>query len=150
MEGNIPFSWENKPGIRKDKIFAGEGRGKVVQDISSTTQGRRKLPLPPLPCENSDKATCVDDDDHHIRIPLPPCAFPPPSRSSSRRSKADDPFLIAYKECTKSNKKGTLMRKNSFLASCKHSCSVRDDSIVRVSHIPTSNADRKRLEGVKY
>ncbi|KAI3685867.1 hypothetical protein L6452_35128 [Arctium lappa] len=134
-QGNIPFSWENRPGVRKDNIFAGEER-------------RKQLHLPPPPCEKA--ATC--DDDHIGGLPLPPCAFQPPLRSSSsRRSKDDDPFLIAYKECTKSNKKGPLMRKNSFLGSCKHSCTVRDDSIVRVSHIPTSNPDRRRiLKGVKY
>lgn len=84
---------------------------------------------------------------HDMGLPLPPCAFRQPSlKSSSRRIKDDDPFLMAYKKCTKSNKQGTLTRKNSFLGSCKVSCSVRDDSIVRVSHVPLSNSDRKRFD----
>ncbi|KAI3736514.1 hypothetical protein L2E82_26322 [Cichorium intybus] len=169
-QGNIPFSWENRPGVRKDGQenvvgrgrrkevhVSKEGRRKEVYDSWATKEGRmkeehdtkeerRKLSLPPPPCEHSNKAA-----RHDIGLPLPPCTFQPPLRSLSRRSKDDDPFLMAYKECTKSNKKGTLMRTNSFLGSCKYSCSVRDDSIVRVSHIPPmSNSDRKRFEGVKY
>lgn len=151
-QGNIPFSWENKPGVRKDgqKNLDGEEWVVVVQNNSSTKEGK----LPPPPSEKSNKAIF-----HDIGLPLPPCAFQPPLRSnsrrskdlrsSSRRSKDDDPFLMAYKECTKSNKKGNLMRSNSFLGSCKHSCSVRDDSIVKVSHISSSNSDQKRFEGVK-
>lgn len=158
--GNIPFSWENRPGVRKDgqdslagerwnvavqdNSSTGEGWRVAVQDNSSAPEGRRKISLPPPPCENSNKAIY-----HDIGLPLPPCAFQPPLKSSSRRSKDDDPFLMAYKECTKSNKKGTLTRKNSFLGSCKYTCSVRDDSIVRLSHIPMSNSDGKRSEGVK-
>ncbi|KAK1437107.1 hypothetical protein QVD17_02892 [Tagetes erecta] len=136
MQGNVPFSWENKPGVRKGdnrENLAKEGWRKVVQDESAAKAGR----LPPPPCENSNKTTC-----HDLGLPLPPCVFQPNLRSGSRRSKdGDDPFLMAYKECTKSKKKGGLVKKKYFLGSCKHSCSVRDDSIVRVSHVPMSNQD---------
>ncbi|KAL4585044.1 hypothetical protein LXL04_009657 [Taraxacum kok-saghyz] len=157
FQGNIPYSWENRPGVRKETL-AGGGRRKDVQNKEGrrkeeehehehdTKEKSRKVSLPPPPCENSNKAAC-----HDIDLPLPPCTFQPPMRSLSRKCKDDDPFLIAYKECTKSNKKGTLMRNNSFLGSCKYSCSVRDDSIVRVSHIPPmSNLDRKSFQGGKY
>ncbi|MFS7978003.1 hypothetical protein Hanom_Chr10g00910581 [Helianthus anomalus] len=157
-QGNIPFTWENRPGVRKDysstkegrlppppckdhdNFSTREGRRVSLHDNSSTKEGR----LPPPPYENLNKATCQD-----LGLPLPPCVFQPRLKSSlSRRSnKDDDPFLMAYKECTKSHKKSSLMRKNSLFGSCKYSCNLRDDSIVRVSQIPVSNtnSDGKRL-----
>ncbi|KAD1878836.1 hypothetical protein R6Q59_036509 [Mikania micrantha] len=144
MKGSIPFSWENKPGVRKGnhhENVAVERWRPAVQDNSSTKERR----LPPPPFETSNKTTC-----HDLGLPLPPCVFQHNLRSGSRRSKdGDDPFLMAYKECTKSNKKGSLMGKKSFIRSCKYSSNVRDDSIVRVSQIPMSNSEGKRFEGFK-
>ncbi|KAI3732959.1 hypothetical protein L1987_64172 [Smallanthus sonchifolius] len=137
-QGNIPFSWENKPGVRKSRRqddLAKEPEGWIrvaVHDNSSAKETR----LPPPPCEHTSNKTTSRD----LGLPLPPCVFQPNYlRSGSRRSNdGDDPFLMAYKECTKSSKNGTLIRKKPFLGSCKYSCSVRDDSIVRVSQIPMS------------
>ncbi|KAA8528440.1 hypothetical protein F0562_035795 [Nyssa sinensis] len=98
LQGNVPFSWENKPGVSKITCHdcpADEGHFKV-----------KVLPPPPCPPENiAAKASY-----HDLQIPLPPCPFQPPSRSSSRRGirKEDDPFLTAYKECTKSTRKGGI------------------------------------------
>ncbi|GJU62487.1 hypothetical protein Tco_1244322 [Tanacetum coccineum] len=146
-QGSIPFSWENRPGVCKDgqQNLAMESRSVVVHDNSHTKDEMRvSLHRNSSTKEGNTNKTIIS---HDIGLPLPPCAFHQPSlKSSSRRIKDDDPFLMAYKECTKSNKKGTLTRKNSLLGSCKLSCSVRDDSIVRVSNVPMSNSDRKRFD----
>ncbi|KAJ9166368.1 hypothetical protein P3X46_021138 [Hevea brasiliensis] len=130
-KGNVPFSWEKKPGVSRVAIQRYPSEEDFV-----------KLPPPPCPI-GSPRVSA-----HDIQIPLPPCTFQPPSRSSSSRSfrKQDDPFLAAYKECTKStNKKAKLsknlaagsgLRKGIFNLFCKNCCSVRDDNLVRVSQIP--------------
>ncbi|KAL3505039.1 hypothetical protein ACH5RR_034880 [Cinchona calisaya] len=141
---SVPFSWENKPGVSKDYV----DRGGDFPAI--------KVSPPP---ENSRASF-----HHDLQIPPPPCPnFQQPLRSSSRRinfKKNDDPFLIAYKEVTKSTEKDDhkwsggvisrgdhggfgLMKKNFSLFSCKHSSNVIDDSIVRVSHLPISKSQRE-------
>lgn len=136
---NIPFSWENEPGVSKA--------------VAAPHDRHRKLPLPPCPAENSRVSY------HDLQIPLPPCAFQPPLRSSSKKGikkNIDDPFLIAYKEVTKSThnhkgkssgaKKGDQrfggVMKNVSIFSCKSSCGVADDNLVRLSQLPISRSFR--------
>lgn len=140
---NIPFSWENKPGVSKS-----------TPPDSPAEAARFMEKLPPPPCQ-PEKASLHQD----LKIPLPPCVFQSPLRSSFRRGlrKEDDPFLLAYQECTKSTKKGKanrdevdfgILKKSSMsFFSCKHSCSVRDDSIVRISQLPISKSLREKEEG---
>ena len=121
-QGNVPFSWENKPGVCKET----SQEGYFLQ----------KLSPPPYPPESARISI------HDIKIPLPPCAFHPPSRTSSRRGlkKSDDPFLAAYKECTKSTSKAKLakkdggsgLKKGMFSFSCIQSCRVWNDNLVRI------------------
>ncbi|XVE70225.1 hypothetical protein DITRI_Ditri10aG0055800 [Diplodiscus trichospermus] len=118
-QGTVPFSWENKPGVCKLANQEGPKEDCFLQ----------KLPPPPCPPAKA------------------PCAFHQPSRTSSRRGlkKSDDPFLAAFKECSKSksNSKGKLARKDGgsglkmglFNFSCKQSCSFRNDNLVRVSQL---------------
>ncbi|KAL1539645.1 hypothetical protein AAHA92_24099 [Salvia divinorum] len=122
---NIPFSWENEPGVSK---------AARPQD-----HHRKLLPPPPCPPENPSRVS--------LHIPLPPCAFQPPSRSNSKKGtrKIDDPFLIAYKEVTKSTKKGKPcsrpkkgVMKNMSIFSCKSSCGVSEGNAVRLSQLPLS------------
>ncbi|CAI9772132.1 unnamed protein product [Fraxinus pennsylvanica] len=146
-QGNVPFSWENKPGVSKV----------APQEYGIDDQNHRlapvKLPPPPCPPENGRASF------HEMQIPLPPCAFQQQSRNGSRKGlkKIEDPFLMAYKECTKSTRKGKmtgrevdqgigLFKKNVPVSvfSCKKSCSVREDSIVRLSHLPVSRPPRER------
>nr|XP_033508560.1 uncharacterized protein LOC104120621 isoform X4 [Nicotiana tomentosiformis] len=100
-KGNVPFSWENKPGVSK-----------ITPTKNCSTGGfSPKLPPPPCPVPEKAKGAAF----HRLQIPPPPCAFqPPPSllRSSSRRgfNKQDDPFLMAYKECTKSSRKASYFK----------------------------------------
>lgn len=134
-KGNVPFSWENRPGVSKvtNQRYPSE-RNYVV-----------KLPPPPCPIESPRIS------GHDIRIPLPPCTFQTPARSSSTKGlkKHDDPFLAAYKECTKTTRKDKLSKNHAagsagllrkgmfqFNFSCKQSCSVRDDNLVRISQLP--------------
>ncbi|CAI9771343.1 unnamed protein product [Fraxinus pennsylvanica] len=146
--GNIPFSWENKPGVSKVK----------QQDDNYQMDPQPLAPPPPPPPpqlpENSRASI-----HHDTKIPLPPCAFQPvPVRSSSRRGlkKIDDPFLMAYKECTKSSKndqnptrssgedQGFGLKKNMSFFSCKKSCSVIEDSIVHPSKLLVSRSMREK------
>lgn len=150
--GNVPFSWEKKPGVSKE-----------------TTQITTKKFL----MEDLD-----DDHDHHddhdydhqdFVLKLPPCRrarasfsspVPPPPgvdqqpslRSSSMRGLRkqgghdQDPFLAAFKVCTKSSVKTTHgnyrsdfmsgLRSLFAVAPCKRpeSCDVREGNLVRVSH----------------
>ncbi|KAG8377451.1 hypothetical protein BUALT_Bualt08G0034300 [Buddleja alternifolia] len=137
-QGKVPFSWENKPGVSKS----------ARQDIDHLTPS--KLPLPPCPPESARASF------HDMQIPLPPCAFhPPPSRSTSKKGlkKIDDPFLIAYKEVTKSSKRGKRLSgdkgdqgfglKNMSIFSCKqYSSCVMEDSLVRLSQLPISKSHK--------
>ncbi|KAH6764904.1 hypothetical protein C2S51_016153 [Perilla frutescens var. frutescens] len=141
---NIPFSWENEPGVSKAAPPQHHHRDVVLPP---------KLPPPPCPAENSRVSY------HDMNIPLPPCAFQPPSRSFSKKGikKIDDPFLIAYREVTKSIRKGkgvgankedqrfgVIMKKNMSIFSCKQSsCSVVEDSVVRFSQLPISRSSSR-------
>lgn len=86
QERSVPFAWENEPGV--SKVMANE-----KQEWRSLS-----LRLPPPPCPQGSARFSVHDD---IQIPLPPCAFQPPSRSSSKKGLDEDPFFAAFKECTK-------------------------------------------------
>jgi hypothetical protein len=99
----------------------------------------------------------VEDDLHNIpRRYL--CASQPATRGSSTTSfrmgltKAEeDPFLTAYIRCTRSSSMHKLSGKNekdvgfgkrkSFIRStlsCKYSCPIIEDNLVRISRFPKS------------
>lgn len=141
----ITFSWEKKPGVSKEIDSHGENLIQIEHD-----QFLPKLLPPPPIC-----STEVRNPVHDFQIPLPPCAFQPPYyRTSSKKGlwvQDEDPFLAAYKECTKnqksakrnrkltkagsSNSESRLKKCMSFF-SCKRSCSVRDNNLVRITHFP--------------
>lgn len=175
------FSWEEKPGVSKVlerktteeqnyNYFSGTddgGDGSGVGDDTSHTLKLIKLPPPPGPPEKY--RTSFRND---LQIPPPPCAFfQPPLRCSSRK-KNDDPFLIAYKECTKSSRKDHIklgkftttttgddgddgdghggselrfgLKKNISFLNCKHSCSsLVSDSIISTSQFPVSRSRKE-------
>ena len=140
-QGSVPFAWENKPGVCKARRDD-EDR----QYPKAAAEADFVIMLRPPPCPVEKGRFSIDS-----QIPLPPCTFQgPPSRSSFRK-KEEDPFLAAYKECTKSMRKGRdgktrLGRRSMFSLSlsCKHSCDVRDDNLASKSPLSTlvSREDR--------
>lgn len=153
-QGSIPFSWEHKPGISKvtnpDCLII-DGTNLQVLNLKPSS-----LQPPSLP-SNSRKLDATTDR----KIPLPPCPLSsqPPRRSTSSKDNRwqDDPFLVAYKECTKTVKSGDDGKlpsdqdggKNSFaivskgsrkksrsLFLCKNSCDARDDNFIKMSNLP--------------
>ncbi|KAK1300744.1 hypothetical protein QJS10_CPB13g00077 [Acorus calamus] len=118
---NVPFSWENKPGVSKT---AASMESNKVADQTSPPSESPKLFL------------------GHGGLPPPPCASQPLQlRSNSKKViKKEDPFLKAYMECTKSvacaDRSKRDRKRPSFSMSCKHSTGVRDDVLVRMSRPP--------------
>ncbi|KAL8126972.1 hypothetical protein AgCh_014041 [Apium graveolens] len=137
-KGQVPFAWENKPGIRKEIMNQED-----YDDDKGKRGGKKKLPPPPYLQPESGRESPVNLQN----IPLPPCAFQSPiSRSGSKvygYKEEDDPFLIAYRKCINGSSSSSRTRRlhkkrnsSASVLSCKHSCSVSDDSIVRISQLP--------------
>ncbi|GAA0155426.1 hypothetical protein LIER_13157 [Lithospermum erythrorhizon] len=156
-QGRVPFSWENKPG--ESKISS--TKSKDFDHDNKFIQFEDGAKLPPPPCHQAENVNKVGSF-HDLQIPLPPCAFQPPTqRSSSKKhpKKNDDPFMIAIKQCTKSNGDdqsarnnsgfGMKKKKNKSLFSCKQSCNVVDGSILKVSQLPISKSQRENDRFVK-
>ncbi|KAF9678161.1 hypothetical protein SADUNF_Sadunf07G0006100 [Salix dunnii] len=143
-QGSIPFSWEDSPGISKFIHTVDIGLNPV--SISS----------PILIPHDSDTSCKVILGSHGMKIPLPPRAsanIEPPRRSKSLKGFRwwqEDPFLAAYKECTKDARNGRLsseskkQRKSRLIFSCKNSCDVQDDNLVMLANFPAIPRDRVR------
>ncbi|KAG2692423.1 hypothetical protein I3760_08G053500 [Carya illinoinensis] len=139
----IPFLGETKPGVSMN----------THKECLTEEDFAFNLPPPPYRSETAARVLA-----HDIQIPLPPCTFQPPSRSSSRkvlRKQDHDPFLAAYRECTKSSNGGNSklpkngvksgLRKNMLIGlSCKWSCSARDGNLVRISQLPFDRSDEEK------
>ncbi|KAL7101552.1 hypothetical protein ACP275_08G061100 [Erythranthe tilingii] len=127
--GNVPFSWEEKPGVPKSNRHQ----------------------------KSSSDDTCLKiqpDDDPMVRISCvhPPHKniAPPPQnpcskarKSLCKRWKLDDPFLTALKSCSKrSVEEYSNKGKNNNISSvfsCKYSCDIvvqNDDDVFRFSKLP--------------
>lgn len=122
-QGNVPFSWEESPFCFRD-----------FQALALHSS-----PLPPPHISQFDVVS---------KIPPPPCRLPPRSVTNAVSAKEeDDPFLAAYKECTKSAKNGkfvpntgnkgavAVVKKSKFFGfSCKSivSCEIRDASFFKL------------------
>ncbi|XWS41739.1 hypothetical protein CRYUN_Cryun17cG0108900 [Craigia yunnanensis] len=151
-QGYIPFSWEDKPGVSKSKITHND---QCPIDIGAYALNQT---LPPPDAGGLSTKIVV----HDKKIPPPPpCSIQlPPKRSTSvkgLRWRQEDPFLAAYKECTKSGGNGKLssegrknggsklVRKKEITFSCKNSSDVTDDNLVRSSNFPLLSKDRIRF-----
>ncbi|CAK7339719.1 unnamed protein product [Dovyalis caffra] len=147
-QGSIPFSWENSPGVSK-----------VIPQEYPKDKGLNaiKISPPTYPILFPDQ----DSDSSSKKIPLPPCVstkIEPPRRSRSAKGFRwwqEDPFLAAYKECTKNARNGKFsseskknvgskVRKNRLIFSCKNSCDVQDDNVVRLANLPAIPRERVR------
>lgn len=139
QRSSVPFSWEDEPGVAK---------GTTNEEQEWPSRSLRLLPPPPCPKDTARVSL------HPIQIPLPPCAFrPAPSRSYFKKGLQQDPFFVAFTECTKTTTttKSKLLPKSTssnnkkgiFNFSCRHSCSVVDDNLVKISRLP-SKKDEER------
>ncbi|RAL38127.1 hypothetical protein DM860_000821 [Cuscuta australis] len=140
-KGNVPFSWETKPGISK-----------VLKTVPVFHPRHHNLPPPPC------VALTLDGSQILPQVP----------RNSSKKvvNKHDnDPFLVAYMECTKNDgsrgtdllrfskddrvdfgtrKRKTKMKKKNFgLFTCRDSRGVIEDKTVKVSRLPVSKSQKK-------
>ncbi|KAJ0963357.1 hypothetical protein J5N97_028479 [Dioscorea zingiberensis] len=128
MSHHHKFSWENHPEISK-----------LTPQSSENPKHAPKLKLRPPPCPSDSPGLLKPG----IYVPLPPCAFQPPPKKPPVLRPDDDPFFAAYMKCTKGGKSEKMRGgggggswKEGFGISCKKSCGVRDDTMVRVSHVP--------------
>ncbi|XP_026662978.1 uncharacterized protein LOC113463144 [Phoenix dactylifera] len=142
--GKVPFLWENQPGVCK--VTPG------TEESPKAGPPQKPLKLPPPPCSTDRRKLSV----HGLYVPLPPCPFLPPRRISSKKGMSQtekDPFLAAYLECTKSTvkKQGKATKgkvgfeKVEHAFSCKHTCEVREDSMVRLSQLPEIRLKDKKF-----
>ncbi|GMY11958.1 hypothetical protein FCV25MIE_07197 [Fagus crenata] len=139
-QGSIPFSWEDKPGICKvtHQVCPADIRQHSLKLTSSQSS---------TPCLSDGAKVSAQD----LKIPLPPCpVLLPPRRSISLKGLRwqEDPFLVAYKECTKSVKSDTKpsgasnkavvsnIRKTKSMFWCKNSCEVKEDNILKFPRLP--------------
>lgn len=133
-KGNVPFSWENKPGVSKVIIRT------TLQDCLNGNDGNGhclfKLPPPPFPAES--KKFSVTYPGSSLRKGL--------GLWNNNKHEQQDPFLVAFKECTKNprncsmkssnknNKPGII--KGFFSFGCKpNSCSVNDNNWGKVAQL---------------
>lgn len=150
--GSIPFSWEDKPGICKTP-----NKDYPLNIINPKPFTKHQ------PSKNKNILE-FQQDKKKIPIPLPPCpTTQPPQRSTSGKGFKfqQDPFLVAYKECTKSeksckfqskNKKGVgfnncvSLRRSCCIFSCRSGMDVKDDSYVKLSELPRLPKHRDRSQ----
>lgn len=157
--GSIPFSWEDKPGVCKTP-----NNDFPLNNIGINKKSCSPLPPPPFaPTHLSNSRRMLEIQDNE-KIPLPPCPLQPPRRSTSEKEKGfrwqEDPFLVAYKECTKSEKNYKVPRKNKkggvgsnfslskSIFSCKGAINdVKDDIYVKLPCLPAARDRSLTLEG---
>ncbi|KAJ0039859.1 hypothetical protein Pint_27851 [Pistacia integerrima] len=134
-QGSVPFSWEDKPGVsRISREDCSSDKGLHAFHLASSTS------LAP-----ADSNTC-NPSVTDIKIPLPPC---PSQQLGLIGWWQEDPFLAAYKECTKNARRSSVgsklpRKKSKFIFSCKNSCEVREDNLVRLSNLPPLPKERIR------
>ncbi|KAK9284689.1 hypothetical protein L1049_023865 [Liquidambar formosana] len=144
--GNVPFSWEEEPGVCK------VSHQKRPTDIG--LYGLDHLSRPP----SAPTSPPCHSNSAKVPVPLPPCPSKPPRRSTSLKGlwRQEDPFLAAYKECTKNEKLGKSpseskrgsvgfnVRFSKFGFSCKKPGHVREDNLVKLTHLPPLPRERNR------
>ncbi|KAK4756434.1 hypothetical protein SAY87_006561 [Trapa incisa] len=138
--GSIPFSWEDSPGVRKPQTPRHE-QGSIVSGTSGDAFSHKYSPIPPPPPRVAGTRRMTIS-----------------GMGICRRKEAaeEDPFLRAYKECTrdvptatklpghsKKPKPKAGLRKNAwYILTCRRSVDVVEESIARLSHLPSLPRDR--------
>ncbi|KAJ6675963.1 hypothetical protein OIU85_012054 [Salix viminalis] len=138
-KANVPFSWEHKPGVSKV----------THQEVRPVDTWHFRLKLPPPP--RASKSTRFPSDDNLQALSTPSSSFKKGFRIQ------EDPFWRAYKKCTRSPINGRLtrdgkadrgrpktLRKNAGSSlSCKYSCPVAGDNLVRMSQFSTPDFQKR-------
>ncbi|MBA0770313.1 hypothetical protein Gotri_018968 [Gossypium trilobum] len=156
MEGSIPFSWEDKPVVSKSE--------------PKVNHYDQDCPIGLELCDLNQKNYVSDPSGsssilvHEKKVPPPPPLSVQlkgsPSGKGGLKWWQEDPFLLAYKECTKSGgnmkhlsseaKESTgsskLSRKKKITFSCKKSCDVSNDNFVRLPNLPP--LPKRRIRGL--
>ena len=138
--GTVAFSWEQEPGVSKESPAV---EARKPSGGRSTTH---------------DSAKEAEARTHQLRVPPPPGGPGAPSLSPPARSRSskrgvrpeEDPFLAAYVACTASGRKtgrghneaqkmlgwAGLRFALGLGLSCKTSCGVAEESVVRLAKKP--------------
>lgn len=150
-QGNVPFSWEEKPGI--SKFSSPNCSSDMMMIIRNTDNNPSKIsnymmnmmisrpPPPPPPWSGHESSSSPSSRNFWIK---------------GRRlwggggRRRDDPFVAAMKNCTKEIKQQSIddsngkVKKNVF--SCKKSCDVEEGNLVKVSsfQLPPLPRERKK------
>lgn len=135
---SVAFSWVRKalPSPHHGNNTGSSGQAAVPQKSS---------PPPPITANVSDETPPAIHQD--MKIPPPPCrSQPPPRRRTFWKAfrRQHDPFLVAYKECTKTPALGdkvgvgfnSIAGKSRVSFSCKTSVDARDDHFLKPSSMP--------------
>ena len=159
--GTVAFSWEQEPGVSKQK----QGPAEAVEPTAGAPRAEAASRTTPAPAK---KVPPPPAHRHRLRVPPPPggpgapAVSPPPGKSGggsrSRRVRPrDDPFLAAYLACTDNDgscsSKGTRKLLGSaglglglglglrgFGLSCKNSCGSVE-CVVTLARISESDED---------
>ncbi|KAL6993884.1 hypothetical protein U1Q18_011995 [Sarracenia purpurea var. burkii] len=143
--GNVPFLWEDFPGVPKTT-------SPLPEHLTAAFKPR---PLALHPNKNKSNSPKILQDLDIKIPPPPPCPvldLQAPNRSSSVRfiGQQKDPFLAAMKECTRSVGNGNKAvgeakncaadrskkaRKSKLIIfSCKRSCKVKENNLVKFAN----------------
>ncbi|KAG6519120.1 hypothetical protein ZIOFF_022609 [Zingiber officinale] len=144
---NIPFSWENQPGISKvipQEEEEDDNKGNTASPMQEglypePDEKPKLIKLPPPPCQKRPQQPLHGGA---IYVPLPPCAFQSmPMTIMTTEGEGGDPFLAAYMECTKSRRRKmdawSKIRKRislGFGCGSKWACEVKEDTMIRLHH----------------
>ncbi|KAJ4963632.1 hypothetical protein NE237_023571 [Protea cynaroides] len=121
-EEGMPFSWEKKPGISKLNPTTTRAHQKHNWPTHSKMEIGRPVSSsscdPATATASTNKKVC-EEQQEPLKLPPPPGLLQPPHQGSSNRRtsfvrglgslgvrRQQDPFLAAYKECTKSVRNG--------------------------------------------
>ncbi|KAG2536149.1 uncharacterized protein LOC120688726 [Panicum virgatum] len=157
--GTVAFSWEQEPGVSKQK----QGPAEAMEPTAGAPRADAASRATPAPAK---KAPPPPAHRHRLRVPPPPggpgapAVSPPPGKSGggsrSRRVRPrDDPFLAAYLACTDndgSSSRGTRkllgwaglglglgLGLRGFGLSCKNSCGA--ECVVTLARILEPDED---------
>lgn len=118
---NVPFSWEYKPGVSKfTNTFQRSKRDRSIKHYTNTSHNHSMVSPPPCSLTYASKSnnrvrfrvTKLDDTSSNssnnnnlltlCEVLHPMTSFRKESSSHHNHKKEDDPFLRAYKNCTRS------------------------------------------------